>query len=257
MAAVKMFEFMKHKSFYDIKDGDIDDAKDLMYCCLVANNEEFKISREAFENLFLNQKFVVWISREMELVMQQITQFTEYYVADDEDINKPKEDEEKPKISELADDLVVSFGMDPHYVNFEMRLYEMMGYLKAAERCYKNELEEKRLFSYLGNMANFKKRMKLEDYLPFSWEKEDKIAKAKKDLKINKAAILATFKKMNENGKGLNDNNLGQGELPDGDAVTATAGECGQDFSNQEQSPTGNAGDSQSGKGEPCDDAQG
>lgn len=246
IASAKLFERIASKSFYDMVDEDI---LMLAYCCLVANNDFF-ISYETFLGMLGNRKIALWVEKEMERMGDFLKDIIK--IETEQEAGGDGTKVENPRISDLAADLVVSYGMNPHYVDYEMPIYELDIYYKAAERRFHAELEEKRMFSYLSNMANFKKKMKLEEYLPLPWEIETKKKKAEEELRFNREAILNTFKKMNGYGERGNDDNSGPEDLQ-GDAEGAgRTDEYGQMHGGETGSSQGNAGDSQSGKVEPC-----
>ena len=248
IASAKLFERMTDKSFYEMEDLDI---LILAYCCLVANNEFF-IPYESFLEIMKNRKIAVWIENEMEKIGNYLKDILKLNEETDGSEQKNNEKTEKPKLSDLSSDLIISYGMDPHYVNYEMPIYELDIYYKAAERKYHADIEERRLFSYLDNMSNFKKKMKLEEYLPLPWETERKKKKAEHDIRFNREAIINTFKKMNENGERGNDDIAGSKEFQQDGGGTETIGEGGTDYGSEACPEKGNDGDSKSGKGEPC-----
>ena len=249
IASAKLFERITSKSFYDMVDEDI---FILAYCCLVVNNDFF-ISYDTFIGMLKNRKIAMWVEKEMERMGEFLKDLVK--MEDNQAEGEDGKNAENPKISDLSADLVVSYGMNPHYVDYEMPIYELDIYFKAAERRYHAELEEKRLFSYLDNMANFKKKMKLAEYLPFPWETESKKKKAENDIRFNREAILNTFKKMNEDGKRGNDNNLGREVVQESGGGSEQTAECGEDVGGKECLAQGNDSDSQSGKVEPCGEA--
>ena len=241
VAAIKIFEKLSGKSFYKVGD---DDVKLLIYSCIKANNEDFNLTESAFDNLFKNQRFVSWIEKERENIVQEITMFKK----DPDNEGEAGKESEPPKLTDLSNDLILSFHMDAHFVNYEMPIYEMEDYCAAAERAFKSELAEKRLFSYLECLPHFTKKISLEKFLPFPWEEEAKKKEGKRNLEINKANILATFKKMNDNGEGANDTNSGREDIQDIPELPEKNGECGKDCDCEEGTCGRNEGDSGSGK---------
>ena len=196
VASARLFEQLTGKSFFQIGE---EDTMALIYCCLCTNND-FCYTYDVFLGCCENEKIAGWLVREF----AKQTAFNEQlkYVHNEEAQQAEEETEEKDKpftISEYASALIVNYGVDPHYVNYEMPLYEIKDYFWAGEMKRRSELEQQRLFTYLTILPHMdpKKHHKVEDILPFPWEKEAKLENAKDDLKKKAEMIKRTFEKMN------------------------------------------------------------
>ena len=202
VASAKMFEQLTGKSFFDMCE---EDSLYLAYSLLIANNRELNFTYNTFLLLLKEKKIQDWIVDEI----NSITKFNEQFKFVKKHEKIAEEGDEEPEspgtVTDFANALIITFGMDPHYVNYEMELFELEDYFFAAESKRRAELEDKRLFTYLTMLPHLdpKKKITPEEILPFPWEKEAKAANAAKDLEDMQAAILATFQQMNggqENG---------------------------------------------------------
>lgn len=196
VASAKMFEQLTGKSFFELSS---EDSLYLAYSLLISNNRELNFTYEVFLLLLQDKKIQDWIINEI----NSITKFNEQFNYVKKQKKIAEEGDEEPEapgsVTDFANALIITFGMDPHYVNYEMELFELEDYFLAAEHKRRAELEDKRLFTYLTMLPHLdpKKKVKPEEILPFPWEKEAKEANAAKDLESMQASILATFETMN------------------------------------------------------------
>ena len=199
VAAARLFEQLTGKSFFNVEESD---SLQLAYCALVANND-LTITFDTFLLMIENQKIANWLIKEMDKVTKFQEQLKFVRNSKIEKLNEGAEEEiisTEMMVSDFASALIINYGMDPHYVNYEMALYEMEDYFYAAEMKRRSDLEEKRIFTYLTMLPHLdpKKKTKPEDILPFPWETKEKKANAAKDLKDKQAMIMATFAAMNK-----------------------------------------------------------
>ena len=193
-----MFEQISGKSFFNIGE---EDAFKLAYSVLIANNPELNFTFNTFMILLQDKKVANWITREIEKENNFQAQLK--FVKRSKLVEKAEEGSEDVEalktISEYASVLIINFGMDAHYVNYEMPLYEMEDYFFVAEMKRRNDLSNQRLFTFLTMLPQLdsKKKISPEDILPFPWEQNAKKANAEEDLKKKQAMIMATFAAMN------------------------------------------------------------
>ena len=195
VAAAKMYEQLTGKSFFNIGE---EDSLYLAYSVLMANNRELNFTYKTFLLLLENHKISDWLVEEINAISKYNEQFK--FVRDNQPKESEGEDVETPgSVTEFANALIITFGMDPHYVNYEMELYELEDYFTAAENKRRADLEDKRLFTYLTVLPHLDPKSKItpEKLLPFPWEKEARNANAMKDLEDKQAMIMATFAAMN------------------------------------------------------------
>ena len=198
VASARLFEQISGKSFFNIGE---EDAFKLAYSVLVANNPELNFTFNTFMILLQDKKVANWITREIEKENNFQAQLK--FVKRSKLVEKAEEGSEDVEalktISEYASVLIINFGMDAHYVNYEMPLYEMEDYFFVAEMKRRNDLSNQRLFTFLTMLPQLdsKKKISPEDILPFPWEQNAKKANAEEDLKKKQAMIMATFAAMN------------------------------------------------------------
>jgi len=68
----------------------------------------------------------------------------------------------------------------------EMETYEIAALMKYSYFAIKDNWEQARLIAYMVAQVNSKHRLKIEDILPFSWEKEEE---EEEDTAITKKEI--------------------------------------------------------------------
>lgn len=198
VASARLFEQISGKSFFKIGE---EDAFKLAYSVLIANNPELNFTFNTFMLLLQDKKIANWITREIEKENNFQAQLK--FVKRSKLVEKAEEGSEDVEalktISDYASVLIVNFGMDAHYVNYEMPLYEMEDYFFIAEMKRRNDLSNQRLFTFLTMLPQLESKKKImpEDILPFPWEKNAKKANAEEDLKKKQAMIMATFAAMN------------------------------------------------------------
>ena len=154
IASARLFEQFTGKSFFEMGE---EDSLQLAYCLLIANNEDLGFTYETFLTLLSDKKISNWLLREMD----RITKFHEQlkFVKKSKLVKKAKEGtndvEALGTVGDYASALIINYGMDPHYVNYEMALYEMEDYFYTAEMKRRAQLEEKRLFTSLYFLVLF------------------------------------------------------------------------------------------------------
>ena len=128
VASARLFEQISGKSFFNIGE---EDAFKLAYSVLIANNPELNFTFDTFMLLLQDKKVANWITREIEKENNFQAQLK--FVKKNKLVEKAEEGSEDVEalktISEYASVLIINFGMDAHYVNYEMPLYEMEDYL--------------------------------------------------------------------------------------------------------------------------------
>lgn len=187
--AIMMFEKLSGVSYFELTD---ENYVFLIYAMYMVKHPYTYMQFWDFIKIFGNNKKVT---------KQMITEFGEYmeYLKQYSDTtpkteeNDEGETEEKPKqtITDIVAYLITSCGIDPHYVMYEMELWELEPYMKCAERKKKEELESERLWTYLNISPHIdtKKCKSPEKLIPFPWEKEEQKIKQNQELENNRFAI--------------------------------------------------------------------
>lgn len=187
-----LFEQMTGKSFLAI--SDLDDILHLMYASLVVNNESLFMTYSVFTKLVQDPKVAKWIETEYKKIQDYNSQIG-FYEEKKETEEKKEENSEIRKISEIAANLIVQTGMDAHYVMYEMELWELAMYVKSYDEKIKNEMVDKRFWTYLQILPQVDgKKIKSPSHLvPFAWEAEERKKKIEQDIKNNMVAIKANI----------------------------------------------------------------
>lgn len=181
--AICMFEKLTGKSFYEFTD---DDIVTLMYCAFVSsNNLDYRLSTFIF--LLEDERVSKWFGEKFVGIMDYIKQFPQK----EEEGEETNESTEMPFVSDLANALIVQYGVDAHYIMEEMELWQIEAMFRAVENTVKSKYEEERLWTYLTILPQVdgKKLNKPEKLLPFPWEKEEKIKRDENNIKNNEYAV--------------------------------------------------------------------
>lgn len=91
--------------------------------------------------------------------------------------------------------LTLKYGFNPSYVLDEMKWYEINGLMKYEYYKEKEDWEQARLIAYVIAQVNSKKKLKIEDVVPFYWEKEDNKTTSKEEFERLKNKAQEYIKK--------------------------------------------------------------
>lgn len=169
-----LFEQMFGKNF--LKMTDDEDMLELMYCCVVVNNPTLMMTYKVFKEFIKDPKVAKWLEKEYRKISEfnsQIIGVVE--VKGVEEKGEENEEADELTMTDVAAALIVRYGMDPHYVMFEMSMWEIQPYLNAAEIQRKADLVTQRFWTYLTIAPHIdaKKIKRPEDLVPFDWEKHE------------------------------------------------------------------------------------
>jgi hypothetical protein len=163
---------------------------------LLANNN-IDFTYETFLSLLDQKKVLREVSDAVERLILIQSQFKPRKKDDEEKKSDVKPDGKQADVwmCDVAEYLIVSCGLDPHYVLYEMELYEMEELVSASLNKKKVDLAEKRLFTFLEmSPLRLGKNVKgPEDVMPFPWEKDEREDKRKKELAAQTNAVLGLF----------------------------------------------------------------
>lgn len=184
-----LYEQIFGKNF--LKMSDAEDALELMYCCVVANNPSLLMTFNTFKTFIQDKKVAKWIEK-------QYTRISEYnsqiQIKGKENSTEEKDGEEVEELAmtDIASSLIVRYGIDPHYVMYEMELWEIQPYLNQADIQRKADLISQRFWTYLTIAPHIdgKKIKSPEELVPFEWE-EKKANKVNQYLENNSKAAFA------------------------------------------------------------------
>lgn len=187
------YEQITGKSFFKISTPE--DYIVLAYCSFVENND-VKITLGAFKVFLEDEEVSKWLQQQMDKIGRFNAQFNNNNKIDDENKEESKKDNDI-KITDIATSLIIQYNIDIKYVMNELDIWMIYHLFQTAENIKKNDLIEKRLWTYLTILPHIdsKKCKSPQEFYPFEWEKEsgNKITK-EEGLKIARAF----FKKQNE-----------------------------------------------------------
>lgn len=182
-----LYEQLTGRNFFKL--STIDDGAELLYACLVVNNEDLLMTYDTFKTFASDKKVAKWLMKAYSRILEFNQQLEK--ASDKEDDKDDEKDAEEITMTDMAAALIVRHGVDAHYVMYEMDLWEMYPYLNAADIQRKADLVTQRFWTYLTLSPNIntKKIKSPEELVPFDWEKGNN--KAQKDLEENAAAAFA------------------------------------------------------------------
>lgn len=187
-----LFEALSGKRFS--QNLDQSDMILLMYSAFVISTG-IKISVTAFGYLMENERFAKKLAACMQDAQDFMEQFNEVGAETKPEDAKSGSTEGGISITEMANALIFKYHIDVNYVMKDMELWELTDFLKGAEAQYKEEMEDKRLWTFMtvAPQIDLKKCKTPEKYFPFSWEKEDRKKKTSEGLKKEQERAKATI----------------------------------------------------------------
>lgn len=185
--AIMMFEKLSGTSYFNINE---ENYVFLIYAMYMVKHPYTYMTLMDFAKIFgTNQKVTKQMLSEFEEYMDYMKQYSEHT----ETVNKDINDDVKAEttITDIVMYLITVCGIDPHYVMYEMELWEIEPYMKYAERNKKEELEMDRFWTYLNVSPHIdtKKCKSPDKLISFPWEVEEKKQKQNQELENNRFAI--------------------------------------------------------------------
>lgn len=163
LQAIRVAERLLKKPFGEFDMTDEETVLTLMYAMVSENNDKvFTLKR--FPDILEMGKIRKQIHDAVLDEMAYIDQFKEE-VSDKE--------EKAPYMGDLAA-LLITFGLDAHFVLYEMKLFEIGDYIKAIDEHKKEQMERDRLWTFYTILPHIdqKKIKSPQDLMPFPWERE-------------------------------------------------------------------------------------
>lgn len=163
LQAIRVAERLLKKPFGEFDLTDEETVLTLMYAMVSENNDEV-MTFDQFKSILNMGKIGIKVQRAVSDEMAYIDQFKEE-VSDKE--------EKAPYMGDLAA-LLITFGLDAHFVLYEMKLFEIGDYLKAIDEHKKEQMERDRMNTFYSILphVDHKKIKKPQDIYPFPWELE-------------------------------------------------------------------------------------
>ncbi len=187
--ALMMFEKLSGESYFNINEVNY---VFLLYAMYMVKHPYLNMTFMDFANIFgSNKKVTKQLLKEFEEYMVYIRQFTSNNKTEVVDEEEADAKNAHTTITDIVMYLITTCGIDPHYVMYEMELWEIEPYMKFAEMNKKESLEMDRLWTYLNISPHIdtKKCKSPDKLLPFPWEIQEKKEKQIKELENNRFAI--------------------------------------------------------------------
>ena len=187
--ALMMFEKLSGESYFNINEVNY---VFLLYSMYMVKHPYLNMTLIDFANIFgSNKKVTKQLLKEFEEYMVYIRQFTSSNKTEAVDEGGADDKNAHTTITDIVMYLITACGIDPHYVMYEMELWEIEPYMKFAEMNKKESLEMDRLWTYLNISPHIdtKKCKSPDKLLPFPWEIQEKKEKQIKELENNRFAI--------------------------------------------------------------------
>ena len=180
--AIIRAEQMLGKPFTDFDYTDREELTRLLYCSVLANDKE-RMAYGTFLEVAGNEKQLSAMLSEMELENVLLVQFT-----DTVDKGEAGGSGDGYRMRDLASDLIVSGGLDPHYVMDELEISDIPALVRALDRRKREGMESQRLWTFLAVAPHIdtRKIRTVRDFYVFPWEVEERERKAAEEMDRNK-----------------------------------------------------------------------
>lgn len=166
------WEQLTGRSFQQMNFEDVADLHRLLYCAYLIGQPN-PATFEVFEQTLLGNT---------RLYKQAINHLSRYNTVSAQFASIKQQptltEETEPSapmlLGDVAARLVVSGGLDAHYVMREMTIEDMLRYVKALDEKQRQQAESQRLWTYLSILPHIDKKKcpSPEKMLPFPWEVE-------------------------------------------------------------------------------------
>ena len=216
LKSIILFEKMRNKSFFKM---DEEDYIYLLYAMLFINNADFKFEYKVFKSVMeSDKKFAL----SMINLYKKETYNKIFDNDEDGESNGEKQSGDTPefRMGNVASSLIIKYGMDPHYVMYEMDVWEINDLLLEAEKHTESEMEEQRLWTYMTMLPHIdgSKIGGPSKLLPFPWEKDSAVAEIEANRERISEQLNRTFNFNFNNGK--SDTDAGSGGLQEDSSET-------------------------------------
>lgn len=174
LQAIRVAEKLLKKPFGKFDLTDDETVVILMYAMVSENNDEVMTLKD-FKAILEMKKIGSIIQKAVQKELSYIDQFKGEEGGSDDTY-----------ISDLAS-ILITFGLDAHFVLYEMKLFEISDYLKAIDDFKKEKMESERLWTFYTILPHIdqKKVKSPQDMFPFPWEVEqiekDRLKQLEKD----------------------------------------------------------------------------
>lgn len=163
LQAIRVTEKLLKKPFGKFDLNDEETILTLMYGMVSENNDEVMTLRN-FKSILEMKKMGARIQSAVADELSYIDQFK----------GEVGEETDPPYMGDLAA-LLIAYGLDAHFVLYEMKLFEVGDYLKAIDEKKRDQMESDRLWTFCTILphVNGEKIKSPQDLMPFPWEIEE------------------------------------------------------------------------------------
>lgn len=174
LQAIRVAEKLLKKPFGKFDLTDEETVVVLMYAMVSENNDEVMTLKD-FKAILEMKKIGSIIQKAVQKELSYIDQF------------KGEEGEPDDTYIGYLASILITFGLDAHFVLYEMKLFEISDYLKAIDDFKKEKMESERLWTFYTILPHIdqKKVKSPQDMFPFPWEVEqiekDRLKQLEKD----------------------------------------------------------------------------
>ena len=178
--AVIRWEQMTGRSFFCMDFSNEDDMRRLLYCATVSGVAE-PFTFEVFEQTLKNKKIVAAAIRSLTAYSAFTAQFAR---KENTTGNGSADTAQEVTIGSIAAKLIVSAGIDAHFVMHEMLVEDMPLYIEALNDKIRHEEESRRLWTFYSILphVNAKKLKTPQKLHLFPWEAEEAARRAQEEL---------------------------------------------------------------------------
>jgi len=180
MLSIIRVEQLLKKPFTELDYSDQDDLTSVLYCMLLACNEE-RFTIEVFKSMMESDRFAKDIMKAFENEGKIIAQFNEQQKE-----SKGDSEGQSAYVKDLASMLIIG-GLDADYVMNKMEVCDLYMMLDSFNSAKKEKMESDRLWTYLTMLPHMdsKKVKSPQDIYPFPWEAEEMQQTAEASLQEN------------------------------------------------------------------------
>jgi len=177
LKSIIKYEQLTGKSFNEIDQTNQDDMLKLIYCIVLCNNSQL-FEYDEFVDILNSKKLSKEIFDKFNRTLKLIEQFKTKDVIDIINNNEITGNTETLFIKDIAATLIVSAGIDAHFVLNEMEIIDVNMYMTAYNNKTKETMELSRLWTFLTLLPNLDQKVNTPQKLfSFPWDNEKKEVK--------------------------------------------------------------------------------
>lgn len=171
LKSILKYELITNKSFYSLDYYDEKDVLTFIYSIVISNNNVI-MTFDEFNEIIKNKKLYNELIKQFEKLNNFNNQFN---LISELDNNTTEENNKVIYFKDIISTLILKCNLSIDYVMNDMTIQEIEILLKKYDEVRKEELEEKRLFTYLTVLPQIdgRKFNSPAKFYPFFWEEED------------------------------------------------------------------------------------